>query len=94
MGCIYCEKHCLHKGYGQEKPLIKNEVCLIAKQFNIVQAEVLAKHLDKHKWFRGIKDQMEAELDFVREFAPIERQVVCGVCIHHGNCLVEEEVIK
>lgn len=94
MDCPYCSKTCEHQGYGQDKPMIKNEVCPIAEKFNKVQAEIMQKHLEKHKWYRHIKNDLEAFLDFNKEFAPIEREVVCGVCIHHNNCLVEMEVVK
>ena len=94
MECPYCLRSCEHNGYEQNKPTVKNEVCPIVKQFNQVQAEIMQKHLEKHKYYRHIKDEIEAFLDFNKEFAPIEREVVCGVCIHHKNCLVEEEVLK
>ena len=82
--CLKCD--------AQKGP--KNEVCPMVGLFNKVQAEILKRHVSKHKYFRQIASMVDAELDFIKEFAPIEREVVCGICNYHGNCLVEEEVIK
>src|SRR5690606_14174217 len=41
-----------------------------------VMDEILARHLDAHKWYRHIADTEEAKRDFVNEFGGIIREMI------------------
>ena len=95
MSCSYCERSCLHKGYGHDSlPKVKNETCPFVKQHNLIQVHIVEQHVEKHLWYHPELQTLEkAQFDLLKMIAPIVAQYECESCIHNVNCLVQEEKI-
>ena len=70
---------------------MKNQ-CERLIKFNIIQAHILTRHIDEHKWFIHCDNENEAMIDFIQKFGFAMREVFCECCPCHGDCNVEKEV--
>ena len=59
-----------------------------------IQLEIIERHIDKHKWFRGIKNEDEAVLDFIGKYGFIMREFYCSrICEKRFDCEVAQEFV-
>ena len=57
-----------------------------------IQLEIIQRHIDKHKWFRGIKNEDDAVLDFIDKYGFIMREFYCSrICDNRLDCEVARE---
>jgi hypothetical protein len=51
------------------------------------QKELINRHLDKHKWYRGISEKTEGMLDFISRYGEILREFFCDTaCPNSTTC--------
>ena len=67
----------------------KITTCKHLMEFNIAQLTVIKKHLDKHKWFKGIEDKNLAIVDFINSYAFVMRDIYCETCNCKNQCEVK-----
>jgi len=70
------------------------ESCVKLQNLNRVQFLVISRHLEKHKWFRHIKDKNDALADFLKEFGPIMREIYCETCEESPECSPYQDYLK
>lgn len=68
--------------------------CERVKEFNLLQKEIMIKHLSKHKWYRHIENDNEAIFSFINEFGGLMREVYCRTCPLKEDCAAYEEIIE
>lgn len=57
-----------------------------------IQLEIIQRHIDKHKWFRGIKNEDEAVLDFIDKYGFIMREFYCSrICDNRFDCEIAQD---
>jgi len=50
------------------------------------QTKVIVRHIDKHKWYKGIDNKDKAVEDFVDKYAFIMREMYCDLCPENNEC--------
>ena len=68
------------------------EKCERLMTFNIIQAHILKRHIDEHKWFIHCADKNKAMTDFIQKYGFAMREIYCELCPFHQDCKVEKEV--
>jgi len=59
--------------------------CPVAQ--HAVPADILARHLDQHKWFRRIPDADAGRRDFLERYGWLVREMYCGyACTSRRGC--------
>ena len=61
--------------------------CNHIKELNQVQAEIIEKHVEKHKFYRKIVDRDQAILDFIKSFGWAFRESFCRGCRDRHECV-------
>ncbi len=57
-----------------------------------IQLEIIQRHIDKHKWFHGIKNEDEAVLDFIDKYGFIMREFYCSrICDNRFDCEIAQD---
>ena len=66
---------------------LKKHKCTELKDFLDKEIELFKLNLPLHKFYNGIEDDTEAQLDFVKKYAGIIRQMYCyWVCKNKEDC--------
>ena len=77
--CVIAHEY-LPKPPNQSDPVPKDVL-------ELAMEEILAKHLDEHKWFQHIADPGEGRNDFIAKFGWIMQELICGFsCEHRYEC--------
>lgn len=62
--------------------------CVRVKELNLLQTSLIAKHIEKHKWYRHILTTQDGIANFITEYGGIIKDVFCECCPHHTICSV------
>lgn len=60
--------------------------CHNLKQLLEAEKRILERHIDEHKFFRGIPTRDEGIQDFVKNYAEIIRESFCSACRDNDSC--------
>lgn len=61
--------------------------CSHFRDFMKEQVELMKRHVDRHKFYRGIPDRQQAEIDFIENFGGLLREMYCDTaCPEHEQC--------
>jgi hypothetical protein len=67
--------------------------CEKLREFVDVQVDVIQRHLDRHKWYRGISDSNAGLSDFVQEYGWLMRDLYCHhICEFSDSCVLGDQV--
>jgi len=80
-------------GMELEQPCAKLTHCEKLREFVGVQIDVIKRHLDRHKWYRGIADSNAGLSDFVQEYGWLMRDLYCHhICEFSESCVLGDQV--
>lgn len=51
------------------------------------QMMVISRHIDKHKWYKGIAKKEDAIKDFIDKYAWMMREMYCDLCPTSKDCV-------
>jgi len=72
-----------------------NNNCIHLQEFMTAQQEIMQKHIDAHKWLRGIPNEHEAIIDFANDYAWLMREMFCRYgCPDKDKCVISMELKK
>jgi len=58
------------------------------------EASVIKRHFKNHKWFKHLKGDAEAQIDFIDKYGFIMREMYCGyICSDREDCYLAREFI-
>jgi len=61
--------------------------CSHFRDFMKEQVDLMKRHVDRHKFYRGIPDRTQAEIDFIDNFGGLLREMYCDTaCSEHEQC--------
>ena len=69
-----------------ERKKIDMESCQHLDDLLKEQVKIIARHIDKHKWYKGITSQDKAVEDFIDKYAWIMREAYCDLCPTNQAC--------
>jgi trehalose-6-phosphate synthase len=73
----------------------KMEKCEHLKEFIEEQKTIMRRHLDKHKYYRGIADREKAVESFVSDYAWLMREMYCDkVCPNSKDCAAYQNYLN
>jgi hypothetical protein len=62
------------------------QYCQNCKKFMLFEHALITKHIDRHKWLRGISSVDDAVCNFVESYAWVIRESFCGSCDKRSTC--------
>ncbi|MCB9358885.1 hypothetical protein H6503_03055 [Candidatus Woesearchaeota archaeon] len=72
----------------------KNQGCTNLGGLVRAEVEFIKRHVDDHKWFRGIDDQNLGEVDLVENYIFAVKETYCGYgCPVRHNCALAEKYL-
>jgi len=72
---------------------MKIEKCVRLSDFMAIQIDVVHKHLDEHKYLRGIIDKNEALGSFINDYGWLIRELYCTrICEFRHDCNIATEL--
>jgi len=77
----------------KEEELKKLEKCRHLEDLLKQQVKIIERHIDKHKWYKGIARKEEALQDFVDKYGWILREAYCDLCPENNNCQAYEDYL-
>jgi len=67
--------------------------CQHLKDFMKTQLEVIARHLDEHKYLRNIQGREEAVASFIQDYGWLMREMYCTkICKLQDGCQIASEL--
>ena len=67
--------------------------CQHLKDFMKTQLEVIARHLDEHKYLRNIQGREEAVESFIQDYGWLMREMYCTkICKLNGECEIATQM--
>lgn len=73
----------------------KKNKCENVKILLEIEKNIIKRHINRHKWFNGIKNENEAICDFVKKYAWLMKEVFCeSCCSKKDQCSLLKDVIK
>ena len=72
---------------------MKSASCKHLKAFMKAQLEVIARHLDEHKYLRNIAGREEAVESFIKDYGWLIREMYCTkICEKRDGCEIATEM--
>jgi len=73
----------------------KMEHCTHLKEYLEEQKKIMARHLDKHKYYQHIADPTSALQDFIDKYAWVMREMYCDkICAENKSCMAYQSYLK
>jgi hypothetical protein len=69
--------------------------CQHLSDFVNAEMDIVHKHLDEHKYLRGIPDKAEALASFINDYGWLIRELYCSrICEKRSECQIAVTMIK